>query len=51
MYLRRCVEYNLVESSMKTGIVIIDTPVRIELTATPTAICWNPHVGDDIEDR
>lgn len=49
---RRCVEYNLASCSIKNGITICDVPIRIELTATPTAVTWHPQVTkDDLEDR
>lgn len=48
---RRAVEYNLSQSTAKSGILIVDNPVRIELTAVPTCIAWNPIIGDDMEDR
>ena len=48
---RKAIEYDLKESSVENGVVIIDTPTRLELVPRPTAVCWHPHCGDDNEDR
>eukprot|EP01041_Mallomonas_annulata_P010368 gene10368-21631_t len=48
---RRCVEFNLQQCSIQQGLVALDLPVRVELTAHPTAILWHPHIGNDVEDR
>ena len=48
---RKCVEYDLKKSSVSNGIICVDSPVRLELSARPTAMAWHPRLGDDIEDR
>lgn len=48
---RRCIEYNLNNCSVENGILIVDVPVQVEVTAKPTALLWHPHIGDDVEDR
>ena len=49
--IRRCVEYDLQLCSVRMGLSSADLPVRIELTARPTAVLWHPRIGDDAEDR
>lgn len=48
---RRCIEYNIHASSVENGILIVDVPVQVEVTAKPTALLWHPHIGGDVEDR
>jgi hypothetical protein len=54
------VEYDLVASSLATGIVCVKNATpnaatvcshRIELAAKPTAVMWHPKLNGDFEDR
>jgi hypothetical protein len=54
------VEYDLVASSLATGIVCVKSTTpnaatvcshRIELAAKPTAVMWHPKLNGDFEDR
>ncbi len=51
IFFRRCVEFELRLCSIRDGLSTSDAPVRIELTARPTAILWHPHIGQDVEER
>uniref|UniRef100_K3WHW6 Cilia- and flagella-associated protein 251 n=1 Tax=Globisporangium ultimum (strain ATCC 200006 / CBS 805.95 / DAOM BR144) TaxID=431595 RepID=K3WHW6_GLOUD len=44
------VEYCLSRSSILDGIVLTQSPVRIEQSATPTACCWHPEMKSLQED-
>jgi len=48
---RRCVEYDLVNSSISAGLKCTERPASIEQVARPTALAWMPRVGEDTEDK
>jgi len=48
---RRVCEFSLKNSSVETGLELVEDPSRLELVARPTALAWSPRIGDDVEDR
>jgi len=51
---RICVEYDLQSSSVETGVIChrdSNYLAKIEATARPTAISWNPLAEGDVEER
>lgn len=57
---RHCVEYDLINSSISSGLQPIKivtqeglqySSVRIEMTGKPTCVLWHPRREEDVEDR